>query len=127
MNNNNAEATSSTAKSETSTDKPLVPTAQQIEALKQDNGEIFLLTAETGDCIVVKPPTKIQYKRFKDTATNEKKKAYATEDLVRDCLVFPSLEQFNALLEKRPALPDVFGAAVLNIAGGAEEAQVKKL
>jgi hypothetical protein len=54
-------------------------------------------------------------------------RADALENLVRTCLVFPDVETFNALINKRPFLVDTWGDKLVDAAGAEEQVTEKKL
>jgi hypothetical protein len=97
-----------------------------LERLSAMNIELHLLSADGVD-IVVKRPDRPSYKRFRAMVSDQAKRADAPETLVRDCIVYPTREEFNTLLESKPALGDVFGAKLLDLAGMTAEADAKKL
>lgn len=100
-------------------------TEQTIAELKTKHGEIHLLTAKGGHEIIVRAPNDAEWGSFLDE--REKIGARALKGLVRSCLLHPSSSDFKALLDKKPALANVFGAKLLEIAGMEEEAVAKKL
>jgi hypothetical protein len=50
----------------------------------------------------------------------------AIEVLFLQCLLHPPREEFDAILERKPALSDVFGGELLHIAGLDDGAEVSK-
>ncbi len=97
-----------------------------IERLKAEHGEVYLV--EAGDVgVIVRPPTRAEYRRFRALAMDEKKRADAVERLARDCVLWPDADGLDELLERRPALTEVVGGELLKLAGFAEEVEIKKL
>ena len=74
---------------------------------------------------VIKAPNRSQYKQFRSQVHDEKRKADATEMLVRHLVVYPSPEEFDALMEEWPALCDGCGGT-LNSLAGAEQVEAGK-
>lgn len=70
--------------------------------------------------VVVAPPTRAQYQRFNKTAQDEKKRQYAVENLVVDCVISPAPEVFALLLEQYPAIPAPIGAWIIEAGGGVD-------
>ena len=97
-----------------------------VTKLKAEHEEIHLLTAGEHQ-VIVRPPTRGEYQRFKEMGFDEKKRTKAHETILRSCCVYPTPEELDALLEKRPALATNFGAKVTDIAGLEHEAEAKKL
>lgn len=75
--------------------------------------------------IVIRKPTRAEYKRFRSHVSNENTKADATELLVRAVVVFPTPDAFDALLEEWPAIPEAASEALLRLMGLAVEADLK--
>ena len=70
--------------------------------------------------VVVAPPTRAQYQRFNKTAQDEKKRQYAVENLVVDCVISPGPELFALMLEQYPAMPAPIGAWIIEAGGGVD-------
>lgn len=105
------------------------PNNEQLDKLKVEHGEVHLLKASSDEgefFVVVKRPTRPQYKRFKSLATDEKRRVDAGEWLVLECLVHPSREDFQIALERHPGLGDSYAEDVLKIAGVGATVDVKK-
>lgn len=97
-----------------------------IEALKREHGEVYVISA-AGCEIAVRMPTVHEFERFQDSIASDKKKGTrALAQLVRDCLVFPSREEYDAIVARRPGLPVSFGSEVVKIAGLVDEVEAKK-
>lgn len=101
--------------------------APEILAKLAESGIELHLLSSGEHHIVVKQPDRATYKRFRSMVADQAKRADAPEALVRDCVVYPDRDGFNALLERHPALGDVFAAKLLDIAGMNSEAEAKKL
>lgn len=100
--------------------------SETIEALKSKHGEVFEISA-CGYDFVVRVPTSVECERWQDKAAEDKKKGIrALGQLVRDVLVFPSLDEYDAILSKRPMLSTSLGGEVLKIAGATDDVEVKK-
>lgn len=56
--------------------------------------------------LFVRPPTRAEYKMWRQAIHDDSKRAEATELLVRQCTVSPTRDDVAALLEKYPALCD---------------------
>lgn len=97
-----------------------------IERLRAEHGEIYQLEA-AGEAVIARPPTRAEYRRFRAKVLDEKGREAALETLTRACVVWPDTSAFDALLERKPALAEVFGAKLLELAGAVEEAELKKL
>jgi len=102
------------------------PDDSTIQRLKAEHGEVYLVESG-GVAVVVRPPRSPEYKRFRSLVMDEKRRPDALERLTRDCVVWPDPEELDALLERRPALAEVVGGKLLELAGAAEEVEIKKL
>lgn len=94
--------------------------------LTEKHPNAVVLTAE-GDSVVVLPPSRAIWKRFRTFAADEKRRPDAFEALLRDCLVHPDKAGLEALLERRPGLAENFGGKLLELAGLAAEVEAKAL
>jgi hypothetical protein len=98
-----------------------------LEDLKAKHGEVVVLSdEETGTEIVVRKPPRAAYKRFRSMAFDPKKQADAAESLMVDCVVHPSNDAWNALLDVYPALAETFAPEVLKLAGASQSVEAKK-
>ena len=95
---------------------------QVFEQLKEKHPRAVSLTAG-GDTIAVAPPTRPQWRRFKAAAADERKRPDALELILRDCLLYPDPQAFESMIEKRPALVEVFAEQVLELAGAGLEVE----
>jgi predicted ATP-grasp superfamily ATP-dependent carboligase len=94
-----------------------------IAELKSKHGDIYVLSSK-GSEVVVRGPTDAEWGAYLDE--REKRGARASKMLVLTCAVHPDEDAVRTLLDRKPALAQIFGARVLEIAGMEEEATVKK-
>ncbi len=87
--------------------------------LKAQHGEVHVLGG-SGELVVVKPPTRAAWKRFKTWLSDDRRKADAFEALLVDCIVFPSRDEVDKMLDRKPALAEAFGNKLFELAGGGE-------
>src|SRR5438876_2914283 len=98
-----------------------------VDELKAKYGDVLhLRDPETGSEIVARKPPRAAYKRFRAMAFDPKKQADAAETLMVDCVVYPSRDAWNALLEQYPALAETFAPEVLKLAGASQSVDAKK-
>lgn len=96
--------------------------AEVLEKLKQQNPRAELFSLRSGaDEVVVKSPSLVEWKRFRTFAADERRRADAVETILRACTVFPAPDQLQAMLERRPALCEIFGGQVVDMANGPED------
>jgi hypothetical protein len=76
-----------------------------------------------GESVVVVPPGRTQWRRFKKAITDDAKRADAFEILLRDCVVYPDAQGLEAILDRMPALAETFGDAVAELAGAGLEVE----
>jgi hypothetical protein len=101
--------------------------AEALAELKREHGDVYVIELD-GECVAVRRPKRAEVRRWQDgTAHEDKRKRFAaTEQLVRDSLVWPTLPEFEAMVDNRPLLPMTIGGEVLKIAGMVESAEAKK-
>lgn len=103
------------------------PDAKTIEALKAEHGDVLEAVSVDDVTIIVRPPNRGEWKRFRAAAQDQKKRSDAPGQLLRDVLVWPSLKEWDEILECKPALDDTIAAEVAEMAGAVEGATRKKL
>lgn len=99
---------------------------EKLEQLKQAHGDIYVLTADE-DQIVVRMPTIPEFDRFSQFVADETKASKALKQLVLDCLVHPSADDYKAMIARRPGLFLAFGKQLTKICGASVEAETKKV
>jgi hypothetical protein len=97
-----------------------------IDSARAKYGDVMHLSAE-GFEVLVRRPSREQYRRFRAAVNDPKLKPDAVENLLRDCTAHPDAKGLDAILDARPGLAEVFGSAVLDLAGVGAEADAKKL
>lgn len=75
------------------------------------DGIAILRTPE--GAVVVKRPQQAVWRRFSDTKNTDGPAVYK---LVRGCVVYPSLERLEAIIEKRPAALEQLGGLISELA-----------
>jgi hypothetical protein len=96
--------------------------AKKLEEVREKYPKVVALTAG-GESVMVVPPGRSQWRRFKKAITDEAKRADAFEILLRDCVVFPDPQGLEAILDRMPALAETFGDAVAELAGAGLEVE----
>ena len=102
------------------------PSDEVVSALKDAHGELHQLEAN-GLVVIVRKPSRGEYKRFMSEGADDRKRVNASENLVRTCVVWPERKVFDQMLEEFPGLAESYGFQVLEMAGAVEEASRKKL
>ena len=75
-------------------------TDKQLEDLESQYGRIgHVVGFRQAWEVVFRKPTRAEYKMFRSNASNDAKKADATEILCRATVVYPSKQEFDALLD----------------------------
>ena len=104
----------------------MTPDAKTVEKLKNEHGEIYAV--EAGDStIVVRPPTRAAFRRFVEKAAGDNTRYVAMENLLRDCVVWPSPADLDGLLERKPGLVAPVAERLVQLAGAAQEADFRAL
>lgn len=75
--------------------------------------------------VVFRKPTRAEYKMFRANSHNPATIADAQEKLARACVVHPSKEAFDALLEDWPAIPEAASGAFSRLMGLAADEDSK--
>lgn len=108
-------------------------TEDQIKELKEKHGKriaVVPIPATEWDeaCeIVVKAPPRGEYKRFRKMLFDDTEKADALETLAKACVIHPELQQFQKMLDDRPALAETVGGKAAELAGAEGKVDAKKL
>lgn len=97
-----------------------------LEELRTKHGQVWVLRA-LDEHVVVRRPTRAEYKRFRALASDEDRRADAPEALLRNCVVWPDPTALEALLERYPAMGDTFAVELLKIAGSTKDTSSTKL
>lgn len=108
----------------------MVITKEIASRVKAENPDVELHVLEaTGQEVIVRPPTRGEYEVYKNKLADAKpgKRMAANEALVRGVLVYPSIEEFDALLEEKPGLVESYLEKVLELAGLVEDSTSRKL
>lgn len=99
---------------------------EQVEGLKAKYGPLMLV--ENGVVsILVRTPTRTEFKIFSAAVMDPAKQVFAIEDLGATCVVFPDAKTYDSILDKRPGLAVQVGKAAESLGTGAEEVRTKKL
>lgn len=101
-------------------------TDEDIKKLEADHKRIAHIRAKDSEWeVVFRKPTRAEYKRFRSSINDPQNAADAAEQLARCCIVYPTREAFDALLEEWPAIPEASSKAFLRLVGMAVEADGK--
>lgn len=95
---------------------------EKLTEIREKHPRAVALTA-CGETVVAVPPSRQVWRRFKLCITDDRKKPDAFEILLRDCVVYPDAHGLEALLDRMPALAEVFGDAVAELAGAGMEVE----
>ena len=102
---------------------------EQLEQLRNKfpDKKLHLLTAPSGEEIVVRRPDRPVWKRFQAQAQDDRRRQEALENLVTGCLVYPENGGWDAMVDERPGLVQSFGNAIVELAGAAQAVEKKAL
>jgi hypothetical protein len=89
---------------------------EEIERLREAHEEIAVLVYKDQD-IVLRRPTRGEYKRFRATSFNEKSRDTALEDLVRAMVVHPDRSAVERIFDRYPGFAESVSKPVLELAG----------
>lgn len=102
------------------------PTAEELSTFEAKYQRIaHVIGAGESWHVVFRKPTRQEYKQFKARLSNPQQAPDAQEILTRNIVVWPSTEQYDALLEDYPGIPEACSDALMKLAGmrGDEEAK----
>lgn len=88
--------------------------------------DLRLYSSESGE-VVLRVPGHAELSVMRKRSGDPTQRAAALENLVRTCLVYPSREKFNAIVDQRPMLTDKWAEKLVDAAGAAEVVEEKKL
>lgn len=88
-------------------------------------GELYSIE-NVDHVIVFHSPTRPQYKRFMGLYEKKDKRDIAQNGLLNDILVYPTVEDFNKLLEEKPGYIETLTTAALKVVGIDPDASGKK-
>ena len=88
--------------------------------------KLVLLTAPDGQEVVVRKPDRMMYRRYRGQMMDEGRRADANEIFLRQCTVYPSEAELEAMIDDAPGLADTFSGKLLKVAGLAGEDKVEK-
>ena len=101
-------------------------TEDQVKELETKYGRVAHVVGAGGKWeVVFRKPARAEYKRFRSMSHNPSTVADAQETLCRACVVHPSKEAFDALLEDWPGICEAAGKALSELAGIAVDESVK--
>lgn len=100
-------------------------TEDQIKELEAAHRRVAHVYARDQWEVVFRAPTRAEYKRFRSEINNPNTSADAQEKLARTCVVYPTREAFDALLEEWPAIPEACSKAFSRLMGLTAEEDVK--
>lgn len=90
-------------------------------------GELKYLKLEDGTEVIIRPATRAEMNRFDDMTSDPKRRSKAGSVLVRACVLYPSSDAFEQLLEKKPAVVHGIFDRVTELSGAANVAEEKNL
>lgn len=95
------------------------------QALEAQYGEIVEVETKGGPC-AFRPCNRSEYDRYQSLIFEKKTQSKAAEVLVRATVVYPSKDEFNAILDKYPFTVSTCFSAVAEQSGLIMEPEVKK-
>lgn len=106
-----------------------------LDGLEQEHGDDNVMPVWTaGGLVVLSRPTAGSMKRWREAMWAEKVKpaersaikAKAAGDLAKTCIRFPPADEYAALVDKYPGIPDAVGAEAVKFAGIVEDEEAGK-
>lgn len=98
----------------------------ELEQAYKDNRELYEVTTEFG-VLAFRKPRRSDYERFTTQLTDGKiAQTAALHALVRSCVAYPSVDQFEIIIDELPALLVNVGGEIQKMGGSEIEGVVKK-
>jgi len=114
------------SETETTTTTPGNDVEQTIAQLKSEYGRIVFAKTPMG-LIACRPPTAGEHQRVSDEVRDDKKSDYqAQKKYALACRIHPEPDQFRAIMDSYPALPQILSDGLVEIAGGDIEIETGK-
>lgn len=95
----------------------LVVPESKLAELKAQYPRAQLVKLDSGDTVVMRPPTRPEWKKFQSMLNNEATKLDSQEWLFRTMVVFPDVEAIMSELDDRPGLPASFSGVMAEMSG----------
>ena len=106
---------------------PSTLTKEIFTKLNEEHGGRLKPLRASGVDIVVRPLTRGEFDKLSSTLSRARAQGESlsapSANAIRECLVYPSVEAFNAQLELKPGLALVFSEKLIEMAGANEEAE----
>jgi len=104
------------------------PTPEELAEFDAKYKRTAVVRATSGNgspawCVVLRKPSRPEYKMLRAQSHDESAKADAQEVLFRKICVWPA--DVEALLDDWPGIPEACGAAILDLTGAAGKADAK--
>lgn len=95
------------------------PTDEDLANLEATHKRIGVVTHHDSKswCVVLRKPTRAEYKRFRSWINQPQKSDIAQEQLFKDTVVFPAKGEIEALLDEWPGIPEACGKMLAELAG----------
>jgi hypothetical protein len=96
------------------------PTEDEVQELETKHRYIGIVTASDGKSwrVVLRKPSRVEYKRFRAFSNNPQRIEVAQETLFNDICVYPAGQQAReALLDEWPGIPEACGKMLLELSG----------
>ena len=101
-------------------------TEEEIQKLETDHKRIaHIIGKDRAWQIVIRKPNRGEYKRLRSMLHNPAMVSDAQETIIRQLVVHPAREAFDALLEDYPGIPEACGEPLRELCGMAVEESVK--
>ncbi len=97
-----------------------------LEKLKSEHGSLTELSVDN-DAVVVRLPSRGEWKKFRATIADDRKRGDAAEQLLRSCIVFPDETAIEKMLDVRPGLAETFAGELVELAGAKKGVEKKAL
>lgn len=90
--------------------------ADKLQEIRAKHADAQVLRSKGGEAeIVVRPPTRPEWRRF--MSEQRKKQDGALETLLLSCILYPDRPGYEAIFDRRPGLVEAWGGKLLEIAG----------
>lgn len=100
---------------------------ETLQQLQTEHGNDIMPLQKSGVQVVLRPMTRPEFDRLMDQSAKSRSRdevpTIHMNNAVRECLLFPTVDEFNAALNKTPGVGIAFASKLIERAGADGEAE----
>lgn len=98
----------------------------KLQELKSNSPTEVAVYSVSGVDIVLRAPSRMEYRAWKANVRDERKRLDAPELLLNTCVLSPPIAELQTLFDRKPALIDTLSSKALELAGLQEDVEKKE-